>query len=90
MSSYIQQTSNVAADAAQNTAYGAERAKQETNNASGTASATTNAYVDQAKNVVASVANTAQQYAASAGVSALGFEKSGLLTGTSSKRSITP
>jgi hypothetical protein len=70
MSSYIQQASNVAADAAQNTAYGAERAKQETNNASGTTSATTNAYVDQAKNVVASVANTAQQYAASAGVGA--------------------
>lgn len=68
MSSYTEQASNAASNAAQTALYGKERTQQEAGNLSSTASATTNAYTDQAKSTMASATDTAQQYAASAGV----------------------
>jgi hypothetical protein len=67
--SYTQQPSNAASKGVETVAYGAQRTDQIANDASANASATTGGYVDQAKNVAASAYNTAQDYAATAGVS---------------------
>lgn len=67
--SYTQQASNTLAQGVETAAYGAERTQQTANDTATNANAATTGYVDQAKNVAGNAYNTAQQYAASAGVS---------------------
>ena len=67
MSTY-DKLSNTGADAAKTAAYGSERAQQEAHDLTQNTSTTTGAYANEAKSTAGSLLNTAQQYAASAGV----------------------
>lgn len=55
-------------DAAKTAAYGSERAQQEAHNATQNTTTTAGAYTNEATSAAGSLLNTAQQYAASAGV----------------------